>query len=74
MEIKANDYNMNEIVKIIREWTELSQKDFAKLVGKSYGAIIKYENGQRQMSLPTFLEICKKSDINIVLTKKNKNR
>jgi hypothetical protein len=28
MKIKANDYKDNEIIRIVREWTELTQKQF----------------------------------------------
>lgn len=70
MQIKINDYEIKETIKIIREWSELSQKEFAKLVDKSYGAIIKYENGQRETSLSTFVDICKKNNIEIILKKK----
>lgn len=70
MQIKVNDYEIRETIKIIREWSELSQKDFARLVNKSYGAIIKYENGQREASLSTFVDICRKNNIEIILKKK----
>lgn len=30
MQIKANDYKPKETVKFIREWTDLTQNDFAK--------------------------------------------
>ena len=30
MKIKANDYTAEEIIKIIREWAELSRTDFGK--------------------------------------------
>lgn len=70
MQIKVNDYEIRETIKIIREWSELSQKDFARLVNKSYGAIIKYENGQRETSLSTFVDICRKNNIEIILKKK----
>lgn len=70
MQLKMNDYEIKEVMKIIREWSEQSQKDFAKAVEKSYGAIIKYENGQRQASLETFVEICNKNNVQIILKKK----
>jgi len=31
MKIIANDYTPKEIIRIIREWTELSQKEFRKV-------------------------------------------
>ena len=46
MKLKANDYVSKEIIKIIREWTDLSQEEFAKTIDKSYGAVKKYEQSR----------------------------
>ena len=35
MQLKANNYEPQEIIKIIREWTELTQADFAKTINRS---------------------------------------
>lgn len=35
MRMKLNDYNKGDLVKFVRQWTGLTQKDFAKKVGKS---------------------------------------
>lgn len=32
MKLMANDYPSKEIIKIIREWTELTQNDFGKSI------------------------------------------
>lgn len=70
MQLKANDYEFRDVIKIIREWNEMTQKEFAKLVGMSYGTITKYENGQRNGSFMAFVEICKKNNVEIILKKK----
>ncbi len=70
MKIKANDYSAAEIVKIIREWTELSQKDFAESLGRSRDSINNIENGRNRIFLNTLLEIAKKYDIEITIEKK----
>ena len=69
MKLKANDYKPNEIVKIIREWTELNQEDFGKTIGKSYGSIKKYEQGERNFNFETFMKMCKVHNIKIILEK-----
>ncbi len=69
MKLKANDYKPNEIVKIIREWTELNQKNFGKSINKSYGSIKKYEQGERNFSFETFMTICKVHNIKVTLEK-----
>lgn len=70
MQMKANDYEFQDIVKMIREWSELTQKDFAKKVNMEYGTITKYESGQRKGSFTAFINICKKNNIEIILKKK----
>lgn len=35
--INLNDYKPNEVLKIIREWSGKSQKDFASAIGKTLG-------------------------------------
>ena len=35
MEIKANNYEPNDILKFMRQATDLTQKDFAKSINKS---------------------------------------
>ncbi len=70
MKIIANNYEANEIMKIIREWTELSQKDFAKTIGRSRDSINSIENGRNRIFLNTLLEIAKVHNIKITIEKK----
>lgn len=70
MQMKANDYEIKDISRILREWTELTQKDFAKTLQKSKRTIEAWEYGETTMSLKTFLEIAKKHNIEIILIKK----
>lgn len=44
MKINANKYEANEIMKIIREWTNLSQEKFAKEIGRSRNGINNIEH------------------------------
>ena len=70
MKIKANDYKANEVRKIIREWTTLSQQKFAKEVGRSRNSINNIENDRNRIFLNDFLDICDKFDIVVTLEKK----
>lgn len=70
MRIKANDYKSNEIIKIIREWTELSQRDFGKSIGRSRDSINSIENGRNRIFFDTLLEIAKKHNITIIIERK----
>ncbi len=70
MKINALDYNSKELFKIIREWTELSQEEFAKTISVSKGTVQNYEQGKRNYTFKTLMEICKKNNINIIFEKK----
>ena len=72
MRIRANDYKPGEIIKIIREWTELSQKDFAETINRSRDSINSIENGRNRIFLNTLLEIAKKHNIDIIIEKREK--
>mgnify|MGYP004455911849 FL=1 len=70
MKIIANNYEPKDVIKIIREWTELSQKDFAESINKSKDTIQSYELGRINMNLNTLYEIAKKHNLIITIEKK----
>ena len=70
MQLKANDYRPNEIVKILREWTELTQEEFAKSINRRKRTLEDYEYGKINYSFAILLEMCKKHDIEIIFRKK----
>ena len=61
---------VQDIVIMIREWNEQTQKEFAETVGKSYSTISKVETGYRNLYLHTFLEWCRINKIKITIEKK----
>ena len=71
---KANITNLKpqDIVLLIREWSEETQKEFAKTVNKSYSSITKIETGERNIYLYTFLEWCKINGIKVIMEKDTK--
>ena len=70
MKLKANKYEPKDIMKIVREWINLSQEKFAKEVGRSRNGINNIEHNRNRIYLNDFLDICKKYDINVTLEKK----
>lgn len=70
MQLKANDYSPKDIARIIREWTELSQKEFADTLQKSKRTVEAWEYGETTMNFKTFLKIAKLHDIEVILRKK----
>ncbi len=45
MKINIKDYTKGDIIKFIRQWTGLTQEEFAKKVGKAKRTIEQYEAG-----------------------------
>ncbi len=62
---------VQDIVQLIRQWSEETQMEFSKSVNKSYSSITKIETGERNLYLHTFIAWCKKKGINIILIKKD---
>ena len=63
---------IKNIIKIIREWTELNQTEFGKTINRSRDSINNIENGRNRMYLNDFIEMCQKHDIKIIIEKNNK--
>ena len=69
MKIIANNYKPNEIIKIIREWSELTQEKFGKEINRSKDTIQSYELGRNKITLDKFMEIAKKQNLVITIEK-----
>ena len=69
MKMIANNYEANEIMRIIREWTGLKQDEFAKKLGKSTRSLQDYEAGKTKYSVEMLLDIAKEYDIKITIEK-----
>ena len=65
-----NDYSTEEIIKMVREWTELNQNDFGKSIGRSRDSINNFEHGRNNMTLDEFFYICRKHHIMVILERK----
>lgn len=70
MKIKANEYQAKDIVRIIREWSELNQKDFGQTLKRSRDSINNIENGRNRMFLNDFIDMCNKHNVKIILERK----
>lgn len=70
MRLNMKDYTKGEAIRIIREWTSLTQKDFAKRIGKSKRTIEQYEAGTVNYGVEVLKTIAKEFDIDIVIEKK----
>lgn len=70
MKLTITDYNRGDIIKIVREWTELTQQEFANRIGKSKRSIEQYEAGQVNYGIDIIMKIAKEFKINITFEKK----
>ena len=70
MRFNMKDYTKGEVIKIIREWTNLTQKDFAKHIGKSKRTVEQYEADMVNYGVDTLKTISKEFDIDIIIEKK----
>lgn len=69
MKFTANEYTPQEICKILREWTELTQKDFGKTINRSERSIRTLENGERHLTVQTLLNIANTHGIKVIIEK-----
>lgn len=70
MKLKVNDYTKGEVIKILREWSGLTQTEFGKSIGKSKPTIQAYELDKVNFGIETLLEIARKYDLTITIEKK----
>ena len=70
MRLNMKDYTKGEAIRIIREWTNLTQKDFAKRIGKTKRTIEQYEAGTVNYGIEVLKKIAKEFDIDIIIEKK----
>lgn len=69
MKINANKYDAKDIIKIVREWTNKTQKEFASDIGKSNEWAKANEAGKTNYYFKDLIEICRKNNIDITISK-----
>ena len=70
MKVKLKDYKHDSFIKIIREWSGLTQEEFGKAIGKSARQIQNYESGARNYDIRVLEKISEEFDIDIYAEKK----
>ena len=69
MRLNVEDYSTEEILKILREWTGLTQKQFGKTINRTERSIQSLEAGNRHCTADTLLQIIKTHKMKIVIIK-----
>lgn len=72
VKIIANDYEPKEIIRVIRDWTELTQKEFGKTIHRSEKGIQAFELGTRNYDFRTLIQIANVHGLKITIEKKEK--
>ncbi len=70
MKVSLKEYGQGNFIKIIREWSGLTQKEFGKLINKSERTIQDYESGNINYKISILEQICRKLNISINAEKK----
>ncbi len=70
MEINLTNYEPKDVIRIIREWTELTQKEFGKSIGKAERTIQDYEAGRSRYYIDTLYKIAEVHNVKIIISKK----
>lgn len=69
MKLLANDYKPEEICKILREWTNLTQTEFGKTIHRTERSVRSLETGERHLTVETLLNIAKAHGMKIIIEK-----
>ena len=72
MKFRLNDYETKDVMRILREWTELDRKEFEKSISRSAKSIKSYLNGERNYTVQLLKDIIKKYNITVVFEKNKK--
>jgi len=70
MKIKINEYSNSNLIRLIREWANLTQKEFAHLIRKDKRTIYDYEAGNYTFNMITLRKIMDKVGLEITIEKK----
>ena len=74
MRIVVNDHTSQKLAKLLREATDLTQKEFGKTINRSERSIRFIESGERHFMVETLLTIVKKHNLKIIIEKEEKDR
>ena len=69
MKFYLKDYNRGEAIRIIREWTNLTQREFGEKIGKSKRTIEQYEAGDVNYGINVLYTISKEFNIDVIFEK-----
>lgn len=72
MKLNIKDYQNNDIIRILREYSNLKQKDLAEKLGKHVRTIQRYESGEIKFDFDVIRELCNLCDLTLTIESKKK--
>lgn len=72
MKINANKFEPKDVMKIVRDWTNKTQKEFGNDIDKSGEWCKANECGKTNYYFKDLLKLCKINNINIIISKDDK--
>ncbi|MCI8575915.1 MAG: helix-turn-helix transcriptional regulator [Bacilli bacterium] len=72
MKLNLKDYANKDIIKFLREYGSMTQKDLAHHLKKSTRTVQRYEAGEIGIDLETIRSICQLYDLNLIIESKQK--
>lgn len=70
MKFHLDDYEVKDVMRILREWSDLDREQFGKSIGKSAKTIKSYENGERNYTVQLLKKIAKQYNVDIIFEKR----
>ena len=74
MKMNTKDYPNGDIVRFLREYANLIQKDLAKHLRKSVRTVQRYEAGELKIDIETIKSICKLCDLSLMIESNRKKK
>lgn len=70
MKVNLKDYSNADVIKFLREYRNMTQKELASILNRNVRTIQRYEAGEINIDLETIKNICKLFDLNLIIESK----
>lgn len=74
MKLNVKDYQNHDIIRILREYSNMTQKQLASKLSKHVRTIQRYEAGDIKIDFEVLREICKICDVTLTIESKIKSK
>lgn len=71
MKLNVKDYQNNDVVRILREYSSMTQKEMAEKLNKSVRSVQRYESGKHKVDFSLIRDICELCDLTLTIESKS---